>query len=135
MADDEYETIDLKPDLINMMNLHTIIYNRNRENTVNLIEGVNPRVANDTSDIQEAFNDIMVSHVTMMNDDANKTIVVNDAKDIPACDNESEYPIFVLKDGDQIICYSRSKFALLICGSKMMTEDNNYGKDINIVPM
>ena len=127
---DEYETVDLEPNIINLMNLHTIIYNRNRSNAISLVEGVNPRVANDTSDIQEAINDILVEHVRMMNEDPESHAVAKINGEVPA---STIFPkIFVLKDGDKPICYSRSKYALLICGSNMMNEKNNYGQEMDI---
>ena len=128
---DEYETVDLEPNLINLMNLHAIIYNRNRDNPISLVEGVNPRIANDTSDIQEALNDILVEHVRIMNEDPDSQTVAKINDDVPSSTIFTK--IYVLKDGDLSICYSRSRYALLICGSNMMNEKNNYGAEMDIV--
>lgn len=133
MADkqfDECETIDLEPNLINLMNLHTIIYNRNRDNAMSLLEGVNPRVANDTSEIQEALNDIVVEHVTMMKDDPESVDVVRIVDELKT--STSSRSIYALKDNNEPICYSRSRYALLICGSNIMNEDNQYGAQMDI---
>lgn len=125
---DEYEFVTLEPNLINLMNLHTIIYNRHRGNTMNLIEGVDPRIANDTSDIQEALNAIVVEHVTMMGTDPECDTVMR-PDDISS---EMSGNLYVLKDGDAPICYSKSRYILLICGSNMMTEKNEYGVEMDI---
>lgn len=127
---DLYENINIEPDLINLMNLHTIIHNRNRNNAISLVDGVNPRIANDTSEIQEALNDVVVEHVTMMKDSPESVDVVRVVDDLKILTNAR--PIYVLKDDNEPICYSRSRYALLICGSNIMSEDNQYGTHMDI---
>jgi hypothetical protein len=132
--DDQYETIDVAPNFVNLVNLHTIIYNRNRENMVNLVEGVNPHVANDTSEIQEALNEILVEHVTMMGENPDSVDVMRVDDDTPISgESIANGSLYVLKNGDNPICYSKSRYALLICGSNLMDEEGSYGTEMNIV--
>jgi len=127
---DEFETVTLQPNMVNLINLHTVIYNKERQNPVNMVEGVDPRIANDTSDIQEALNSILVEHVTMMNDEPECTDVFKDLDDITP--STKGYPLHILTDSENTVCYSRSRYALLICGSNLMSDQNGYGANMNI---
>lgn len=133
--DDEYDYIDLEPNHIHLMNLHSIIYNRPRQNPMNLLEGVNPSIPNDTNDNQESLNDILVEHVQLMSQDPDRLVVIraDDEEEIPP--SSSDRRIYLLKDGDKSICYSGSRYVLLICGSNLMSEKNEYGKNMDIVPI
>jgi hypothetical protein len=129
-----YDVVSVGPNLLNMMNLHTIIYNKKRKNPINLLEGVNTRVPNDTSEIQEEFNTIMVDHLRLEEENKENTVInkyEDDNVDPSSCDNNI-YSLLVL---DKPICYSKSRMSLLIFGSNMMTEDNEYGTNMDIVKL
>jgi hypothetical protein len=141
-TDDIYDTVSVEPDMLNLLNLFTIIHNRKNRKNTNLLDGVNPRVPNDTSEIQEEFNSILVEHLHMNNENSNNTLVYKFDSDIDNDnDNDNEtsgsgkYKYYVLKIGDKSVCYSKSKLALLICGSSLMKESNNYGKDFDLIEL
>ena len=128
------DILSVKPNLLNLMNLHTIIYNKKRKDPVNLLEGVNTRVPNDTSEIQEEFNTIMVDHLRLEEEDEENTVVNKYEDDnYDTSTSTSSDNIYMLLNSDKPICYSRSRMSLLIFGSNMMSEDNGYGTNINIV--
>lgn len=132
----DYDVLSVKPNLLNLINLHTLIYNKNRENSMSMIEGVNPRVPNDTSEIQEEFNSIMVEHLRLEEEDPDNTIINKydeDENTEPITTNGGV--IYILKIGQKSICYSKSRMSLLICGSNMMSEDNGYGTGFDIVKL
>lgn len=132
----DYDVLSVKPNLLNLINLHTLIYNKNRENSMSMIEGVNPRVPNDTSEIQEEFNSIMVEHLRLEEEDPDNTIInkyEEDENTGPIITNGGI--IYILKIGKKPICYSKSRMSLLICGSNMMSEDNGYGTGFDIVKL
>jgi hypothetical protein len=132
---DEYETVNVQPNMLNLMNLHTIIYNKRRENTISLVEGVNPRVPNDTSEIQEELNSIMVDHLRLDEEDEENTTVTKFEEGVDYASTSDSYPLYVLKVNDKAISCSKSRMALLICGSNLMNEENGYGSNIDIVKL
>jgi hypothetical protein len=133
-SDSTYDVVSVGPNLLNMMNLHTIIYNKKRKNITNLLEGVNTRVPNDTSEIQEEFNTIMVDHLRLEEENKENT-VINKYEDDNVDPSSSDNNIYSLLVSDKPICYSKSRMSLLIFGSNMMTEDNEYGTNMDIVKL
>lgn len=137
-SDDIYDTVSVEPDMLNLLNLFTIIYNRKNRKSTNLLDGVNPRVPNDTSEIQEEFNSILVEHLHLNNENSNNTLVYKFGSDIDEDDETSgsdKYKYYILKINDKSVCYSKSKLALLICGSSLMKKSNNYGKDFDLIEL
>jgi len=132
--DTTYDIVSVGPNLLNMMNLHTIIYNKKRKNPINLLEGVNTRVPNDTSEIQEEFNTIMVDHLRLEEENKENT-VINKYEDDNADPSSFDNNIYSLLVSDKPICYSKSRMSLLIFGSNMMTEENEYGTNMDIVKL
>lgn len=128
----EYETATVKPDLLKLMNLFTIIYNKSKQHKSNLLDGVDPRVPNDTSEIQEEFNSIMVEHLKLEADNPDSTVVYKfDTETADTTTDTSK--TYALTIHSKLICYSKSKMALLICGSSLMTEDNGYGSNFDLI--
>ena len=134
--DSEYDIKTIKPNYINLLNLHSIIYNKKRENKISMVEGVNPRVPNDTSEIQEEFNSIMVDHLRLQEEDE-ENIVINKYYDNTdfSKNNEDNTKLYALTFSKKSICYSKSKLSLLICASNMMNDDNGYGENFNIIEL
>ena len=132
---EEYDILSVKPNLLNMMNLHTIIYNKNRKNKINLLEGVNPRVPNDTSEIQEEFNTIMVDHLRLEEENEENTVInkYEDHGEYNTSNNNDN--IYKLLIKGKPICYSKSRMSLLVFGSNTMKEDNGYGTDMDIIKL
>jgi len=66
----------------------------------------------------------------MMNEDSDSMIVTKVNDDVP--ESSIFTKIYVLTNEDIPICYSRSRYALLICGSNIMNDKNNYGANMDI---
>jgi hypothetical protein len=134
----EYDTATVKPDLLKLMNLFTLIYNKSAHHKSNLLDGVDPRIPNDTSEIQEEFNSIMVEHLKLEAADLNSTVVYKfdtnseTTTDTASSDTSKTYALTI---SSKPICYSKSKMALLICGSSLMTEDNGYGNNFDLISL
>jgi len=129
----EYETATIKPDLLKLMNLFTLIYNKSKHHKTNLLDGVDPRVPTDTSEIQEEFNSIMVEHLKLEADDPNSTVVYKFGTTTDTESDADTNKTYALTMSSKPICYSKSKMALLICGSSLMTEDNGYGSNFDLI--
>lgn len=134
--DYEYETATIKPDLLKLMNLFTLIYNKSKHYKSNLLDGVDPRVPDDTSEIQEEFNSIMVEHLKLEADNPDSTIVYKfDTETTDTATEMDTSKTYALMIHSKPICYSKSKMALLICGSSLMTEDNGYGSNFDLISL
>jgi hypothetical protein len=133
---DEYDILPVEPNYLNMLNLHTIIYNRDKDYAISLVSGVNHRVANDTSEIQEALNSIMVDHLKLDEESQDNTIVnrYEAGGSINSLSSEV-HPIYALTISSNPMCYSKSRYCLLIIGSNMMSEENGYGEKFDIVKL
>lgn len=134
------DILSVKPDFLNLMNLHTIIYNKKRKKTMNLLEGVNPRIPNDTSEIQEEFNTIMVDHLRLEKENEENTVINkyeddNHYSSSNNYDDYNNYDIYALLVSEKPVCYSKSRMSLLIFGSNMMKEDNGYGTNMDITKL
>ena len=140
---DDYETIS--PNMFGLMNAFTMIYNQNDnpndDKPRSLVEGINPRVPNDTSDIQEDMNSIMVRHLELeeLHKDLVDVLEYNDDEpiDLPQnvreeIQNQSMYAL--LKDGVPVY-RSYSKLALLICASRVIDRVFSGNMRMNIVPI
>lgn len=121
----------VQPNMLHLLNLHTLIYNKSKSKSkskfksTNLLENVDFRVLNDTSDIQEALNTLMVEHLNL--DKLNNSDVYIDLDDF---DLDADIQIYALILDSKPISYSASRFALLIYGSNLIAKEGYKDYDI-----
>ena len=125
---------------LNLLNLYTIIYNKCLTNKTNLLESVNYRVPNNTSEIQETLNDLMNEHIKLekdLEDPEAVTIILCDTVgnvDTDELHIPNKNPYYALTLNNKNICLSKSKVSLLSYGAHLMKSiDYEEANNFNII--
>lgn len=120
----------IEPNILNMLNLFTMIYNKNNSGkSKNLVSDVMITIPNDTSRIQEEFNMIINEHSLLDAEDPDNTIIYDYDEDINDSSSNNKYVLII---NSKTKYYSMSRLSLLAYGSTII-DKCGYDVDINII--